>query len=239
MSQQIVSRETWLIARRQFLEKEKELTRMRDELSRQRRALPWVRVDKDYVFDAPDSKKRLAELFDRRSQLIVYHFMLAPASDHLCAGCAFLSDHVDAARQHFEHNDLSFAAISRAPIEQILAVKKRMGWRFNWVSSFGSDFNFDYQVSFTQHRPAEGKAFYNYEPRNSDSEGEAPGISVFVTDGADVFHTYSSYARGGDLLIGAYNWLDLAPQGRNETTIMDWVRLHDEYERVPGVCCRH
>ena len=171
--------------------------------------------------------------------MIVYHFMLAPGSNHLCNGCAFLSDHVDAARQHFEHNDLSFAAVSRAPMEQILAVKKRMGWQFNWVSSFGSDFNFDYQVSFTKNRPAEGHAFYNFEPRAAGSEGEAPGISVFATDGADVFHTYSSYARGGDLLIGAYNWLDLAPKGRNESTVMDWVRLHDEYAQVPGACCSH
>jgi len=236
----VVSRQQWLVARKALLARERELTHLRDQVSAQRRALPWVKVDKTYVFDSPDGPSALAELFDGRSQLAVYHFMLTPASDHVCDGCSFLSDHVDAARQHFEHADLSFVAISRAPLAQIEPVKRRMGWRFRWVSSFGNDFNYDYGVSFTEEQIARGTAAYNYGTTPYVA-ADLPGVSVFVKDGADVFHTYSSYARGGDALIGAFHWLDLVPKGRNESSTMSWVRLHDEYDdarlRAADCCC--
>jgi predicted dithiol-disulfide oxidoreductase (DUF899 family) len=227
---EIASRAQWMTARQALLAKEKELTRMRDLVSAERRALPWVEVEKAYVFEAPEGTMTLADLFCGRSQLVVYHFMLTPGSDHVCNGCAFLVDHVDGARMHFEHNDLSFAAVSRAPLAQIEPVKRRMGWRFKWVSSFGSEFNFDYGVSFTEDQIASGDVSYNYGTSPYVSR-DLPGVSVFHRDQTgNIFHTYSSYARGGDLLIGAYNWLDLTPKGRNETEIMDWVRLHDEYQ---------
>lgn len=228
---QIVSREEWLVARKALLAKEKALTRLRDQLNAERRALPWVRVEKAYVFDGPEGKVRLADLFDGRSQLIVYHFMLTPGSDHICDGCAFLADHVDAARRHFEHADLSFAAVSRAPIEQIEPVKRRLDWTFNWVSSYGSDFNDDYGVSFTEDQIAQGETDYNYGT-TPYAAPDLPGTSVFAKDAAgQVYHTYSTYARGGELLLGAFNWLDLTPKGRNENGIMSWVRLHDEYDQ--------
>jgi predicted dithiol-disulfide oxidoreductase (DUF899 family) len=226
----IVSREEWLAARQTLLSKERELTRLHDRLRAERRALPWVRVEKAYRFDTPAGKKTLAELFDGRSQLAVYHFMLAPGSDHICDGCAFLADHIDAARMHFEHADLSFAAVSRAPLAQIEAVKRRMGWRFRWLSSYGSDFNHDFGVSFTEAEIAAGATGYNYGT-TPYAAADLPGTSVFARDEAgNVYHTYSTYARGGELLLGAFNWLDLTPKGRNETSIMNWVRLHDEYE---------
>ena len=235
----VVSRDEWIAARKQHLVKEKEFTRDRDRLSAERRALPWVKVEKNYVFDRADGKATLAELFNGRSQLIVYHFMLSPTSDHICKGCSFFSDHVDAARMHFEHNDLSFVAISRAEIDKIEFVKKRMGWRFKWVSSYGNNFNYDYGVSFTPEQIAKGEVDYNYGTTPYADE-DLPGISVFYKDeGGQIFHTYSTYARGGDILLGAYNFLDLTPKGRNETNVKDWVRLHDEYDSVEGVepCC--
>jgi predicted dithiol-disulfide oxidoreductase (DUF899 family) len=235
----VVSREEWLIARKQLLVKEKEFTRLHDRLRSQRRALPWVRIEENYVFDTIEGKATLADLFDGRSQLIVYHFMLTPGSDHLCEGCSLISDHVDAARIHFEHNDLSFVAISRAPIGQIEPVKKRMGWQFKWVSSFGNNFNYDYHVSFTKEQISSGDTNYNYGTTNYASE-DLGGESVFYKDDSgEIFHTYSCYARGDELLIGAYNFLDLTPKGRNETSAMDWVRLHDEYESVTETksCC--
>jgi len=235
----IVSREQWIAARKALLAREKEHTRERDRLSAARRALPWVKVDKSYVFDAPEGKRSLADLFDGRSQLLVYHFMLTPGSDHLCDGCSFISDHIDAARQHFEHNDLSFAAVSRAPLAQIIPVKKRMGWRFTWVSSFGNDFNFDYHVSFTPEQIARNDIDYNFGTTKYPHE-DLPGASAFIKNEAgEVLHTYSCYARGGENLIGAYHFLDLAPKGRNEKSIMDWVRLHDEYDAAPTApsCC--
>jgi predicted dithiol-disulfide oxidoreductase (DUF899 family) len=235
----IVSRKEWLAARKALLAKERELTHLRDRISAERRALPWVKVEEDYVFDAPEGRASLADLFDGRGQLAVYHFMLAPGSDHICDGCAFLADHVDGARQHFEQADLSFVAVSRAPLAQIEAVKRRMGWRFRWVSSFGSDFNYDYGVSFTAEQVARGQTGYNYGT-TPYANPDLPGTSVFARDEAgQVFHTYSSYARGPELLLGAFNWLDLTPKGRNETGTMSWVRLHDEYEKRPAhaACC--
>jgi predicted dithiol-disulfide oxidoreductase (DUF899 family) len=235
----IVSREEWLTARKALLVREKQHTHERDRLSAARRALPWVKVETNYVFDAPEGKRSLADLFDGRSQLLVYHFMLTPDDDHLCDGCSFFADHVDAARQHFEHNDLSFAAISRAPLAQIIPVKKRMGWRFTWVSSFGNSFNFDYHVSFTPEQIARGDIDYNFGTAQYPHV-DLPGTSVFIKNElGEVFHTYSCYARGGENLIGAYHFLDLAPKGRNEKAIMDWVRLHDEYNVTSAPSCCH
>ena len=227
----VVSREQWLAARKALLAQEKELTRQRDTVSRQRRDLPWVRVEENYVFEGAQGKQTLADLFAGRSQLIVYHFMLGPGWKEGCDGCSFLADHIDGALPHLEHHDVSLVVISRAPLREIETFKTRMGWRFPWVSSFGSDFNLDLHVSFTRESMASGAVFYNYRRRESQTEGEAPGISVFFKDaGGVIYHTYSTYARGGDLLLGAYNYLDLTPKGRNEASPMDWVKLHDRYE---------
>jgi predicted dithiol-disulfide oxidoreductase (DUF899 family) len=233
----IVSRDQWLTARKAHLAREKELTRLRDRVSAERRALPWVKVDKTYVFDGPDGKETLAQLFGRNSQLIVYHFMWRWDLDQGCSGCSFLSDHIDGANLHLAHHDVSLVVVSRAPLAKLDAYKKRMGWQFKWVSSYGSDFNYDYHVSFTKDDLAKGRVYYNYDMTEASIE-ELPGISVFFKDAAgDVFHTYSSYARGGDLLIGAYNYLDLTPKGRNEGSTMDWMRRHDEYEDAASACC--
>jgi predicted dithiol-disulfide oxidoreductase (DUF899 family) len=239
MQHHIVSRPQWLTARKELLAQEKELTRHRDRVAEARRALPWVKVDKDYVFQTVDGKRSLADLFEGRSQLLVYHFMLTPGSDHLCPGCSLLCDHIDAARQHFENADLSFIAISRTPLSQILPVKKRMGWTFRWASSEGTSFNYDYGVSFTKEQVASGKVGYNYG--TTDYAGEdLHGTSVFAkNDAGDVFHTYSTYARGAETLAGAFNYLDLVPKGRNETSTMSWVRLHDEYEKAQAAGCCH
>jgi len=228
----VVTRDEWLAARKRHLEKEKEFTRLRDELSRQRRELPWVRVEKEYVFDGPEGKKTLAELFDGRGQLIVYHFMFGPGWEQGCPSCSFVSDHIDGSVVHLSHRDVTLMAVSRAPLSQIEAFRKRMGWRFKWVSSNGNDFNFDYHVSFTKDEMAKGDVYYNYEMQKFGSE-EAPGVSVFYRDATGgIFHTYSAYARGLDILVGAYNYLDLAPKGRDEdglTHSMAWVRHHDRY----------
>jgi predicted dithiol-disulfide oxidoreductase (DUF899 family) len=233
----IVSREQWLIDRKAHLAREKELTRLRDRVSAERRALPWVKVDKAYVFDGPDGKETLSQLFGRNSQLIVYHFMWRWDLDQGCSGCSFLSDHIDGANLHLAHHDVSLVVVSRAPLAKLEGYKKRMGWQFKWVSSYGSDFNFDYHVSFTKDDLAKGKVYYNYDMTEASIE-ELPGVSVFFKDAAgDVFHTYSSYARGGDLLIGAYNYLDLTPKGRNEESNMNWMRRHDEYEDAAAQSC--
>jgi predicted dithiol-disulfide oxidoreductase (DUF899 family) len=230
MTHRIASRENWLAERKTLLVRERALTHELDALRAERRQLPWVRIETPYVFEGPDGPVTLAGLFGDRSQLAVYHFMLAPGSDHICPGCSFTADHIDAARQHFEQADLSFAAVSRASIERIEEVKARMGWRFPWVSSAGNDFNFDFAVSFTDQDRADGTAIYNYGTviRNSP---DMFGVSIFVKDdeGA-IFHSYSTYHRGTELLMGAFNWLDLTPKGRNETGgTMSWVRLHDSY----------
>ena len=227
-----VSHVEWLVARKAFLAKEKEFTRVRDELSRQRRALPWEKVEKRYEFDSTSGKVALAELFNGRSQLVVYHFMFGPDWQEGCPSCSFVSDHFDGTLVHLANRDTTLAVISRAPIADIEAFKKRMGWKFSWVSSFASDFNFDYHVSFTPEERASGKVEYNYAVGEFPSE-EGPGFSVFAKDAAgEVFHTYSSYGRGLDILLGAYNFLDLVPKGRDEEGLlhsMAWVRHHDRY----------
>ncbi|WP_047463246.1 thioredoxin family protein [Rhizobium rhizogenes] len=238
---QIVSREVWLEARRKLLAREKEATHLRDSVNAERLALPWVKVDKAYVFDTPTGKRTLADLFDGRSQLLIYHFMLGPDWDAGCPGCSFLADHFDGALPHLNHHDVSLVAVSRAPLEKVEAYKKRMGWKFPWVSSFANDFNFDYHVSFTKDQLAGEKVFYNFTAMDS-SEGhdELPGLSAFYKDEAgDIFHTYSSYARGPEELIGTLMILDRAPKGRNEDGTMSFVRRHDEYEESPKAqsCC--
>lgn len=225
----VVSRDEWLAARKALLSQEKEFTRARDEVSRQRRELPWVKIEKDYVFEGPKGKQSLADLFEGRSQLIVYHFMFGPDWKEGCKSCSFVSDHLDAARVHIMNHDVMFTAVSRAPLPKLEAFKQRMGWGFNWVSSHGTDFNRDYQVSFTKDEMAKGTAYYNYAPLGYPSE-EAHGLSVFTKDSAGaVYHTYSTYARGADILLGAYNLLDLTPNGRNEKGPMDWIKYHDKY----------
>lgn len=235
MDHGIVTKGEWIGARKELLAKEKELTRMQDEVSRLRRALPWVRVDKDYVFDTSKGKQSLAELFGGRSQLVVYHFMYAPGWTAGCVGCSFFADHVDGANLYLAHHDVSFVAISRAPLAQIEAYKKRMGWHFKWVSSYSTDFNSDYHVSFTKDDIAKGPTYYNFDVRESQTEGEAPGLSVFIKDeNSSVFHTYSAYARGDERGLGAYMFLDMTPKGRDETgpnyNLTDWVKRHDEYK---------
>jgi predicted dithiol-disulfide oxidoreductase (DUF899 family) len=226
----VVSAAEWLVARKDLLTREKELTRLRDEVSRHRRELPRVEIEKEYVFDGPDGKETLADLFDGRSQLIVYHFMLGPDWEEGCKSCSFLADHFDGAIVHLAHRDVTFAVVSRAPLHKIGAFKKRMGWRFKWVSSNGHDFNFDYHVSFTKDEEAKGKVYYNYETAEFLSD-ELPGVSVFYKEDGGIFHTYSGYARGLDILVGTYNFLDLVPKGRNEdpASTMSWVRHHDRY----------
>lgn len=228
----VVTEAEWLVARRDLLTREKELTRLRDEVSRHRRELPWVKVEKEYVFDGPEGKETLGDLFDGRSQLIVYHFMLGPGWKEGCKSCSYLADHFDGANWHLPHRDVSFVVVSRAPLSEIEPFKKRMGWSFKWVSAHGSDFNFDYHVSATDEEEATGKMYYNYVTQNWVNE-EMPGLTVFYKDeNGDVLHTYSTYGRGLDILVGTYNFLDLVPRGRDEDHLdftMDWVRRHDEY----------
>jgi predicted dithiol-disulfide oxidoreductase (DUF899 family) len=228
----VVTREEWLAARKELLVKEKSLTRQRDALSAERRQLPWVKVDKEYIFDAQGGKKTLADLFEGRSQLIVYHFMFGPDWKEGCPSCSFNMDHTDGALVHLAQRDVSFAAISRATLPQIEAFKKRMGWRFPWVSSNNNNFNRDYNVSFTKEEKASGKMYYNYAIQAFPSE-EGPGISVFYKDkSGTIFHTYSAYARGTEMTVNAYNYLDFVPKGRDEDSLpftMAWVRHHDRY----------
>jgi predicted dithiol-disulfide oxidoreductase (DUF899 family) len=252
----VVSTEEWLKERTALLAEEKEFTRRRDELSRRRRELPWVPVEKEYVFDGPRGKETLAALFEGRSQLVIYHFMFGPGWAEGCKSCSFLADHIDGSAIHLAQRDVTLAVVSRAPLPEIAAFKKRMGWQFKWVSSYGSEFNFDYHVSFTNSEMASGKVYYNYGLCEFPSE-EGPGASVFYKDeSGEVFHTYSAYARGLDILLGAYNYLDLTPKGRDEDGLafsMSWVRHHDRYENDYAVdsaeryiqpsktnsCCNH
>lgn len=242
MDHPVVSQSEWLEARRKLLAEEKALSAQRDRVNEARRALPWVKVDKPYVFDTPQGKRTLAELFDGRSQLIVQHFMFGPDWEAGCLGCSFGADHIDGANQHLRHHDVTFVAVSRAPLDKLLAYKKRMGWKFDWVSSAGSDFNFDFNVSFTDADRARGKVFYNFGEIDSTMD-ELPGVSVFYKDErGNLFRTYSSYARGSEEVIGAYMLLDLTPLGRNETgpagNLTDWVKRHDEYDdAATGTSC--
>jgi predicted dithiol-disulfide oxidoreductase (DUF899 family) len=229
---EVVSAKEWSARRKEFLKKEKEFTRLRDELSRERRELPWEKVEKEYVFDGPSGKQTLADLFDGKSQLIVYHFMFGPGWAEGCPSCSYLADHFGGSLAHLANRDVSLVVVSRAPLAQIEAFKKKMGWQFHWVSSFGNDFNHDYRVSFSKEETAAGKVNYNYDLVEFPSE-EAPGASVFYKNNeAEIFHTYSAYARGLDILVGAYNFLDLVPKGRDEDGLafsMSWVRHHDRY----------
>jgi predicted dithiol-disulfide oxidoreductase (DUF899 family) len=233
MEHRIVSRDQWLQERTALLAKEKEMTRLRDEMSEARRALPWVKVDKGYVFDTPSGKKSLSDLFDGHSQLIVKHFMLAPGQKEGCVGCSFESDHAEAALLHLQNHDVSYVAVARAPLAEIEAFKTRMGWSFPWVSSFGSDFNYDFNVSFTPAQIADGSAVYNYRAGPLPLE-DLSGLSVFCkTEDGAIYHTYSTFGRGAEERLGTYMLLDLTPNGRNENgpnhSLADWVRHHDRY----------
>ncbi|WP_454718136.1 DUF899 domain-containing protein [Caulobacter segnis] len=245
MSHAVVSREEWLEARRALLAKEKAHTRALDALNRERLALPWVKLTKDYVFDTDAGKKTLADLFDGRSQLMVYHFMFGPEWEAGCPGCSFLADHLDGTLPHLNNHDVTLVAASRAPLDKITAYKRRMGWRFPWVSAFGSDFNHDFRVSFTPQELAGETVNYGYvDIPVAQANDELPGLSAFYRDEAgQVFHTYSTYARGAEDLLGTMMILDRAPLGRNEEGDMDFIRRHDECETAPPIpekepgCC--
>ncbi len=228
----VVSGDEWLAARQELLAKEKEFTRLRDELSRERQALPWEKVEKEYSFDGPNGTETLSDLFDGRSQLIVYHFMFDPEWDEGCKSCSLLGDHYDPSIIHLEQRDVTMVTVSRAPLAKLEAFKRRMGWNFKWVSSFESDFNWDFNVSFTSEQVDEKRMYYNYRQGFFPST-EGPGISVFFKDEeGDIFHTYSSFARGLDMFLGVYHLLDIVPRGRDEQDLpygMLWVRHHDKY----------
>lgn len=229
----VVSKEQWLEARRALLAEEKAFTRQRDALNAKRRDLPWVKVDKSYSFDTPDGKQTLADLFGKRSQLLVYHFMYGPDWEQGCPTCSFWADNFEGIDVHLAHRDMSFVAISRAPLDKLQAYQKRMGWRFKWVSSHDSDFNWDFRVSFTPEEMESGEKFYNFETGGFPSS-EGPGASAFIKDDdGTLFHTYSTFARGLDILNGAYHWMDIAPKGRDEDGLphaQAWLRRRDQYE---------
>jgi len=232
----VVTQKEWLAARQRLLAKEKEFSRTRDELNRERRALPWARVEKEYIFDSPEGKVTLAELFGRSSQLIIYHFMFGPGWKEGCPHCSFWADHYDSVNLHLGQRDTALVVVSRAPLQKIQAFRKRMGWRFRWVSSNETDFNFDFNVSFTPEQIRSGKLFYNYATVRMDM-AEREGVSAFYRDSTgQVYHTYSSYARGIDLLNTTYNFLDLTAKGRDENPDrpQDWVRYHDRYRQASG-----
>jgi len=244
----VVSKERWVAERKTLLAREKELTRLRDQIASERRALPWVRIEKDYVFDGPEGRRALADLFEGRRQLLVQHFMFGPGWEQGCQSCSYMADHIGGMKVHLEHRDVTLLVVSHAPLADIERFRQRMGWQFKWVSSHGSDFNYDFGVSFTPEEHAKGEVNYNYVIQPFPVE-EAPGVSVFYKDDAgDVFHTYSTYGRGVEVMMGTYNLLDLTPKGRDEHNpvyAMDWVRHHDRYEPAPpakptpvaGSCC--
>ncbi len=236
----VASYEDWLLARKRHLKNEKALTRMRDMVAAERRTLPWVKVEKRYVFDTMQGKKTLADLFGGNSQLIVQHFMWRHDLDQGCVGCSLHTDHAQGARPHLTHHDVSFVLVSRAPLEKLQAYRERMGWETEWVSSLNSDFNFDYHVSFTKEQ-LKGDVYYNYEEiPGENAMDELPGLSVFIKDDAgQIYHTYSSYARGNEEAISAFYYLDLTPKGRNESATMDWVKRHDEYDAADDASCCH
>jgi predicted dithiol-disulfide oxidoreductase (DUF899 family) len=230
----VASQEEWITARKALLEKEKAHMRDGDALAAERRALPWVKVEKAYVFDTQEGPKTLAELFDGRSQLIVHHLMYAPDWSAACPGCSFQAEHIDGPAPHLERHDVRIVAVSRASLDKLMAYKARMGWRFEWVSSNGEDFNHDFGVSFTEDEVARGRIDYNFgtivtDPRYLDRD--LPGVSVFRKDeDGEVFHTYSTYARGLDALLGANHYLDITPEGRNTDAYPNWPRRRDEYD---------
>jgi len=230
---EILPHDDWVDARKTLLAKEKEFSRLRDELSKARRELPWERVQKEYAFDGPNGKVTLSELFDGKSQLIVYHFMYGPDWEEGCKSCSYIADHFEPAIVHLGHRDVSMVAVSRAPLKELARFKERMGWTFTWVSSFDNEFNRDCGVSFTQDEIDENTAYYNYKQQGFPST-EAPGASVFFTDdNGDLYHTYSVYQRGLDMFIIAYHYLDIVPKGRDEDYLsytMEWLRLHDAYD---------
>ena len=229
----VVSKEQWLLARKAHLAREKEFTRQRDQLSKERRELPWVKVDKQYSFEGANGSQSLENLFDGRSQLIIYHFMFGPDWQEGCPSCSFWADNFNGIGVHLNHRDINMIAVSRAPFEKLQTYRERMGWVFPWFSSYGSDFNYDFQASFSPEEMAQDGVFYNYEIRKFPSE-ETPGISVFYKNEQDeVFHTYSCYSRGLDMLNGAYHHMDLAPKGRDEDDLaygMAWLKRHDQYQ---------
>jgi len=231
-SPRIVTAPQWLAARRALLREEKQFTRLQDRINRRRRALPWVRIEKDYVFRSPRGRVTLADLFAGRSQLIVQHFMLGPGWEEGCKSCSFMMDHFAPTVPHLAARDTAFAAVSRAPLAEIRPFQRRMGWKVTWVSSHGSDFNFDFGVSFTPEEVASGRVRYNYGFRPFPHE-EAPGVSVFARDDAGaVYHTYSTFGRGVELIMSTYRLLDVVPKGRDEAGLdygMEWVRHHDRY----------
>lgn len=243
-----VPRDRWLAERKALLAREKELTRLQDQIARERRALPWVRIEKSYVFDTPEGRRTLAELFDGRRQLLVQHFMFGPGWEQGCPSCSFMADHIDGMNVHLAHRDVTLVVVSRAPLAEIERFRRRMGWQFKWVSADGTDFNHDFGVSFTPDEKARNEVTYNYGQQPFESE-ELPGISVFYEDDAgNVFHTYSTYRRGVEVMMGTYDLLDLTPKGRDERDVdykMEWVRHHDRYEPassakaapVAGSCC--
>ena len=228
MTHTVVSRDEWLQSRKDFLAKEKEFTRLRDELSQARRGLPWVKVDKNYIFEGKNGKESLSDLFEGRSQLVVYHFMYHPDWEEGCKSCSFWADNFNDIIIHLNHRDVTMVTVSRAPLDKLESYKQRMGWSFKWLSSFENDFNYDFAVSF---RDDDANATYNYQPANWGSGAEAPGVSVFYKDEVgDIFHTYSAYARGLDMMNTAYHYLDLVPKGRDESDgVMRWLRRHDDY----------
>jgi predicted dithiol-disulfide oxidoreductase (DUF899 family) len=241
MQHRIASRDEWIEARKQLLVKEKELTQRRDELSAERRALPWVRVEKEYVFDGPSGKVTLADLFAGRSQLFIKHFMLGPGQPGQCVGCSLEVDHLEGILVHLEHHDVSYAAVARATIQEIETVRKRMGWRFPWVSSYANDFNYDFNVSFRPEEMQAGRAYYNYRHGNPGL-ADLSGDSVFFKDESGaIFHTYSTFGRGGEEFLGIYRFLDVMPKGRDENgpyhSLADWVKprnMYDEGGMVEG-----
>jgi predicted dithiol-disulfide oxidoreductase (DUF899 family) len=241
-SNRVVGRDQWLTARMALLEREKALTHEREALAAARRQLPWVRMEKPYIFEGETGRKTLADLFGDRSQLIVYHFMLGPGWPQGCKSCSYVADHIDGTLAHLAARDVNFVAISRAPYREIAPFRARMGWQFEWVSSAGTDFNFDFRVSFTPDEMARKARVYNYGTIVPAQE-DMPGVSVFIRDGGAVYHTYSTYTRGLESVMNTYNYLDLVPKGRDEakeTYPMAWIRHHDAYEhvlRAGGGCC--
>ncbi len=229
----VVSKDEWLLARIDHLVKEKEFTKLRDQLSQERRELPWVKVDKEYQFDGPNGKETLSGMFTGRSQLIIYHFMYGPDWEEGCPSCSFWADNFNNIVVHLNHRDITLMAVSKAPLDKLTAYKKRMGWHFKWMSSFENEFNYDYHVSFTPDEIANREMQYNYSIINSSND-ELAGVSVFYKNEAgDIFHTYSSYSRGLDMLNGAYHYMDIAPKGRDEDSLpysMAWLRRHDSYD---------